>query len=234
MRKRLNKLQFGFSLTELLVAIAIAAVLFILLALSIRKPLEKAQDARAVKEMRRLKVAFEEYYNDNYCYPPASWFDGPEDCNSTQFRPYLDQIQCDRKTGLPYEIEYDATTCDWFKIYTNLHYRDDALCAASGNSSYNYGLSSDNVAVTIDCDALDATPSPSPAPSSSPVSSPSPTPTPTPSPSPSPSPGEGDHYCQAIGDCQFYNNTVWTCTPNYFTTNCDGECSFRTGSCILD
>jgi len=209
---------------ELLVVLAIIAVLIVVLLISIGSPANRAKDARSKKHLFELKVAFEEYYNDNYCYPPPTWFDDAADCNSDQFAPYIDRIECDPKTNLPYEIEYDGGGCDWFKVYTNLYYPDEELCSKYGGGSgdYNYGVSATNTEVTLNCGT-----SPSPTPSGSPI------PTPSPSPSPSPSP-EGDYYCQAIDNCAFYDNVVWTCTPNYTTANCDTECSWRTGACVLD
>jgi len=225
---------------ELLVVLAIIAVLILILLMTFGSPLSRAKDARTKKNIHQLKIAFEEYYNDNYCYPPAEWFDAVDDCNSDQFSPYINRIKCDPKTNLPYFIEYDDTGCDWFKIYTNLYYAEEQLCTRYGGEieGFNFGTSATNTEIALYCPSF-VSPQPSPSSSPSPTPSPTPTPTPTPSPSPSPTPsqplpGEGDYYCQAIDNCTWYDNTTWTCTPNYTTSNCDTECSWRTGACVHD
>lgn len=222
--KSVKQKRAGFTMIEVLVVLAILSVLFVVLLVTIGSPVNRAKDARTKKELFALKVAFEEYYNDNYCYPPADWFDDAADCNSDQFAPYIDRIKCDHMTQLPYHLEYDASTCDWFKVYANLYFPDEELCNryGTGLGDYNYGVSATNTEVALNCDSL--LPSP-------PAATPSPSPGASPSPSPSP---EGDYYCQAIDNCTWYNKDVWTCTPNYTTSNCDTECSWRTGACVLD
>ncbi|MBU0576825.1 type II secretion system GspH family protein [Patescibacteria group bacterium] len=221
----------GLTMIEILVVLAIIGVLILIFLMALGSPINRAKDARSKKHLFDLKVAFEEYYNDNYCYPPAEWFDTTDDCESEQFSPYINRIKCDPKTNLPYFIEYDATGCEWFKVYTNLYYPDEELCNryGTGLGDFNYGVSATNTQVAVNC----AVASPSPSASPSPPGSASPSPSPSASPSPSPSP-EGDYYCQAIGNCTWYNATTWTCTPNYTTTNCNGECAWRTSACILD
>jgi prepilin-type N-terminal cleavage/methylation domain-containing protein len=223
----------GFSLTELLVTVAILAILSVFLFNAIGNKRGLADDAAAKADLNRLKIAFEDYYNDNNCYPPAEWFDAADDCGSNNLRPYLGSIMCDKRTGLPYVLETDDTTCKWFKIYTFLKFPDSdedvqALCDDAGGSTLgNYGVSSSNTNVTIVCQTGSPTPTPSIAPSSTPTPSASPTPTPSAEP-------EGNYYCSSINVCTGYNNSVWTCNPDYFTSNCDGACATTTGSCIHD
>jgi prepilin-type N-terminal cleavage/methylation domain-containing protein len=228
--------QAGWTMIELLTVLAIVGILILIFSKSLGSPANKAKDARTKKNIFELNVAFEEYYNDNYCYPPSTWFDEADDCGSDQFSPYIDEIKCDPLTELPYHLEYDASGCDWYKIYTSLYFADEELCSKydTGSGDYNYGISSSNIDVDLNCSIADPS-SPVPSPSPSPGASPSPSVTPSPSPSPSPSAGpEGDYYCQSIGNCTWYNNVSWTCTPNYFTADCSGECAVRTGSCVLD
>ena len=50
-------------------------------------------------------------------------------------------------------------------------------------------------------------------------------------PQATPGPSGGSYYCAAIDNCSYFNNTVWDCTPNYFSTDCDGSCATETGAC---
>ena len=226
-------LRRGFSLTELLVVVAILAILSVFLFNAIGNKRGLADDAKAKGDLDRLKISFEEYYNDHNCYPPAAWFDEADDCNSGNLKPYLNNIPCDKRTGLPYVLETDDTTCKTFKFYTFLKFpeadeRVVALCDnVSGSTLGNYGVSSTNTNVTIMCQS--GSPTPTPSTSVTPTPTPSISPTPTPSAAP-----EGSYYCSSINVCTGYNNAVWTCDPDYFTSNCDGACATTTGSCIHD
>lgn len=190
--------------------------------MSLRKQRSRAEDAKIKDDLHLLRIAFEEYYNDNNCYPPAEWFDGAEDCGSANFAPYMREIPCNPKTALPYNLEYDSTTCGWFKMYANLQSADtdpdvQALCVydGSGNSEYNYCTASTNTTCTINC----------PTPSGSP--------TPTPSGSPAPSdPSSSYYYCQGTDNCTVYNSLLETCTPSYTNDpNCGWNCSTEIGNC---
>jgi len=204
----------AYTMIEILIVVAIIGLLVLALTLSMRKQRLKAEDAKMKADIQRLKIAFEDYYNDNNCYPPATWFDGPEDCDSTNLQPYLEYIPCHRKTHLPYDLEKDATGCSWFKLYTTLGDEADpeiaALCSPLGSNLGNYCISSTNSVCSVYC----------PAASGEPVA---------------PSGGlGGSYYCRNIGSCRWYDNTVWNCTPNYEDMYCtgSGSCS-STGACTL-
>lgn len=224
----------GFSLIELLVAVSVLAILITIAILSIGKSRDKADDARAKADLERLKVAFEDYYNDNNCYPPATWLDDATDCNSNVLSPYLNSLPCDRRTGLPYVLETDASGCSWYRLYATLKNAAEdpqalALCDLAGSNLGNYGVGSGNVAVNVYCEVI---PSPTPSPSSAPASS---TPTPTPTPTPTSSPIIHNYYwCSAIGNCTLFDNNLYNCTPSYIDSpNCDdgvSPCS-TVGSC---
>jgi prepilin-type N-terminal cleavage/methylation domain-containing protein len=69
-KPRVNHQKQGFSMIELLVAIALVAILLIILFLSLTKQTARSRDAERKSDLERIKVAFEDYYNDNSCYPP--------------------------------------------------------------------------------------------------------------------------------------------------------------------
>lgn len=129
---------------------------------------DKAEDAKTKSALDRLKIAFEDYYGDHNCYPPSDWFDSTADCGSNYLTPYLSAIPCDPTTNRPYVVEYDSSGCTSFKIYANL--RDDndptikSLCQAGGSTSANYGVSSANTTIAIDCEALGHAPAPTASP----------------------------------------------------------------------
>lgn len=184
----------GFTLIELLVVVSILAILVIIALGSIRGNRQKADDARVKGDLNRLKIAFEDYYGDNNCYPPSTYFDEAADCGSEQLRPYLGSIPCNPKTDLPYAYTTDASGCSWYKLYGNLSSQDIDLLTTPvtiGATSYNYGVSSSNTSV-------DSTNSPLP-------------------------PGHNYYYCSAVNNCTSYNPNTHSCSPSYTDSpECDG------------
>lgn len=216
----IKKYKLGFTLIEVLIVISILAILIIASLLNFQKYRDKASDARSKSELVKLKIAFEDYYNDNNCYPPSEWFDSQDDCGSANLKPYLQTITCDPKTNLPYTVEYDASSCKWFKIYANLKYTADTaitdLCVSSGGSSSgNFGISSSNVVVGIDCLGVGVTPLPSST------------------PYPVPPHADGVNACTpgAGGSCNSYaGNPTLTSCPITFSdrATCDDFCPHAT------
>jgi prepilin-type N-terminal cleavage/methylation domain-containing protein len=199
----------GFTLIELLVVVTILALLIIGALLSLNKNRDKATDAKSKSDLSRLKIAFEDYYNDKNCYPPAEWFDGTEDCGSSSLKPYLAQIPCDPRTGKPYVLETDATACGWFKLYGQLTQTVSdpealELCDALGSTLGTYGVSSSNTSVTINCAA-----------------NPSPTPAPIPSTTP------GIYACTPTGNCSAYsaeNLILYACPVTFNSGEIGSQC----------
>jgi len=68
----MNKYSQGFSLIELLVAIAIITLLSSVALASFSAAREKAQDARRISELKQLKVALDLYHIDYGHYPRES------------------------------------------------------------------------------------------------------------------------------------------------------------------
>jgi len=107
----------AFTLIEVLVVVAILAILTLVAIVLLNGNRDKADDSRVKSDMDRLKIVFEDYFNDHNCYPPLEWFDNANDCGGDQLKPYLNAMPCNRKTGLPYTLRKDATGCTWFKLY---------------------------------------------------------------------------------------------------------------------
>jgi len=209
--KTINKSRSGFTLIEVLIIVSIISLLVIAFTLSMRKQRLKAEDAKIKDDLYKIKIAFENYYNDNNCYPPIEWM---EQCNSSILQPYLSKIPCKNKSE-PYALEYDESGCNLFKILTNLHNFEDPsvqeLCTydGSGETEYNYGVCSTNTTVTINC------------------TTPEPSPTPTPSGG---EPGPLNYYCNGIDNCTSFPENR-TCSPAFSEINCGGCTADKIGTC---
>lgn len=165
----LLKKESGTSLVELLIVMAILVLLAMAAvgALNPKKLSDQGFDARMKKDLQRIKVAFEEYYNDNGCYPTndqiSDWrLEDKSSCGTAisafpQLRPWV----CSPR-GDPYQIATEDTDDDcpsWFKVYANLGNRHDGdipegwydsahsfiLSGGFSGEDYNYGVSSTNV-----------------------------------------------------------------------------------------
>lgn len=213
----------GFTLIELLIVVAIIAILVITFTVSVMRQRNKASNTRVKKDLAELQIAFENYYNDKNCYPPASYFDSSADCGSNALSPYLPSIPCDRQTGNPYVLETDATGCAWYRLYGTLDSPASdpealKLYAESGSNLGNYGVSSSNTSVSV---YFPLTPDSS----SNPINSPTPTPTSNPSPEPN------IYYCQGLNNCSLVPVGL-TCTPSYADPNCGAaHCSNTVSVC---
>jgi len=139
------------------VLIVIAIILLLIgIYFSFRGQLNKGRDARRKDDLERIRVAFEDYFNDNGCYPDVSIL---ENCGSDALKPYLDRIPCDSATNQSYKgvagVSVEGTCYIWYKVYTFLENENDFAIARLGLSAgktmdgqpVNYGVSSPNVMV---------------------------------------------------------------------------------------
>lgn len=213
----------GFTIIEVLIVVSILALLMMALLLSVKNQRQKAEDARIKSDLDRLKIAFEDYYNDNNCYPPTAWFDTADDCGSNLLQPYLNAIPCDPKSDLPYPLEHVGNQCSGFRLYGSLeNYADPSvadLCVGSGGSTLgNYGVSSSNTTVGIDCTGL-------PIPSSGG--------SPTPNPSSLYPPGR--YACESldpVNGCNDYGSQANAEAAGCPATFADGMCNNVCGNAI--
>lgn len=206
----------AFTLIELLIVVSIVALLVMAGIFTFRSQRDKADNAKVRSDLHRLQIAFEDYYNDHNCYPPPDWFDGVEDCQSEVFKPYLSAIMCEKKTGLPYALETDATGCKWYTLTGEFSYAEiQPNCDGGPCESTTYLVGSSNISPVI----------PTPTPSATPTPIPSPTPSPTSNPS-------APFYCQAIGNCSSYNTSEFICSPAYSNPFCDPDrCATTVSTC---
>jgi prepilin-type N-terminal cleavage/methylation domain-containing protein len=151
----MEKNKNGFTLVEIIVAMAIV-VIFAMMMIGIFNAIgveDKGRDAQRKEDLRRIKIAFEEYFNDKGYFPDVSW-NTKSNCKSSIFAPYLDSWPCD-PTGEPYKVFVETNR---FRVMTNLenkkdkdipngwYFRGDEFdLFGFGVQDMNYGVSSSNI-----------------------------------------------------------------------------------------
>ncbi len=71
MFKTLKKAQKGFTIIELLIVIAIIAILATIVLVTYNGAQAKARDSKRVSDINSIQTKLEEYYNENGSYPAA-------------------------------------------------------------------------------------------------------------------------------------------------------------------
>jgi Tfp pilus assembly protein PilE len=151
----------GLTLVELLVVVAILALLIVLGIWVYQRQLAKGWDARRKSDLDKIKIAVEEYEKDHDCYPPEALLncDPKTGLKGTGLKPYINQIPCDPRTKVSYKYEISSGTCPrWFRLYSILDYRKDPIMAkincthnCGPNCGYQYYVSSSNTSDTTSC-----------------------------------------------------------------------------------
>jgi type II secretory pathway pseudopilin PulG len=93
------KQQKGITLIEILIVVALLMLILVAIFRTFRVDVNRANDAQRKSDLRDIKLAFEDHYNDRESYPPESYL---EDCGGPSLRPYLREVPCDPETGKPY------------------------------------------------------------------------------------------------------------------------------------
>lgn len=152
------KKRNGFTLVELLIVMTIVVVLAVMMIgiFNSAGVINKGRDAERKKDLKRIKEAFEEYFNDRGTYPlnVGTWNIKSNCDSSTIFTPYLVPWPCDQN-GNPYII---LTESNNFRIITNLQNKKDSdilqdwytrtdieLPDGLTKEMVNYGVSSSNI-----------------------------------------------------------------------------------------
>ncbi|MDD2225100.1 MAG: type II secretion system protein [Candidatus Shapirobacteria bacterium] len=147
----------GFTLVEILIAMTI--VIFLVMAMvgifNATGTVDKGRDTQRKKDLKRIKVAFEEYLNDKGSYPmDVGTWNKMSNCGSAVFSPYLSPWPCD-PDGKPYMIIVEKK--DRFRVLTNLknkkdkdiptnwYTRTDILLTGFTANSVNFGVSSSDI-----------------------------------------------------------------------------------------
>jgi len=156
-------LKNGVTLVELLVVMALLAIFAIMIigGINFIAQVDKGADADRKSDLNRIKISFEDYFNDVGCYPDQALvnnLNNSVNCgSSTVFDPWLEPWLCDG-AGEAYTVVVEDSLCPvWFVIVTDLrNEHDDVLdgvCGVEGCPIYganppetaNYGVSSDNI-----------------------------------------------------------------------------------------
>lgn len=225
--------ESGLTLIELLVALAIVALVILLMLLGQGLQLSRGEDGRRKSDLAKLKVAFEDYYNDHNCYPPPALL---QRCGSSDLSPYVAKIPCDPRTKQPYPYYLDSQ-CSWYALYTTLGDVNDPVISTLGCSptcgvagqSYNYVQTNGSASVSEIADEVNSQPGPTPTP----TPTPGPTTTPVPTPSPTPPPGGGQLACDPSGMCNIYNDPAGSGCPVTFSDPvvCQNACANPANRC---
>ena len=136
----------AFTLVELLVVVAIIAILASALLVGLGGARQKARDARRIADLRNVQSALEVYYARHNEYPTStSWADLENDLNNAGI---TSQLPGDPLTGT-----YDYVYCDNAQRYVIR-----AQLESSENCPPNYSAPSTiNCNQQLDCDCLDPT-----------------------------------------------------------------------------
>ncbi len=209
----------GFALAEILIVVAIIGIAQALLFTSWRTQVDRGNDAKRKSDLAHIKIAVEDYYNDNNCYPPESVF---ATCGGTELAPYLPKMPCDPVKKKPYSyVPLDGDPCTGYRLLTTLDNKADADIArvgcngpdACGFGPYNYGVSSGTVVVA------------------SGITVPGPGPTATPTPTGA-APPPTYFACTPQGACNVYADPIGSgCPVTYPEGTCANACGDPANRC---
>jgi type II secretory pathway pseudopilin PulG len=146
----MNNRKNGLTLIEVMIIMVIAVSFFILGFVVLYSQIGKSRDAKRKDDLQRIRIAFEDYFNDNGCYPRSEVL---EDCGGDTFKPYLEKIPCDPESKEPYLIYVQQTVCpSWYIVLTKMEYLDGLSnsCQSGCNfenedNPYHYYIASGNV-----------------------------------------------------------------------------------------
>ena len=231
----------GFTLSELLIVVTIIAILAMGIFLLYQKQTERGLDSRRKADLNKIRTVFDDYYNDNNCYPSKEQWEGYDCTTGTGgdfLTPYLQgqKIPCDPKTNEPYKyVDMVVGNCQsGYRLLTHLADLGDGDirtvgCDPDPNKgcgftplSNNYGIAMGGPVANPDFDFGAPTPTSGTA-----------TPTPTIPP--------GNWFCMSSGvgpgipDCQYkscadalraqgcvsFASGFCTCTPVSYICNSD-------------
>jgi len=184
---RITRRLHGFSLAEILIVVTIIAILAILGWMAFQRQIARGYDSKRKTDLDKLRIAFDNYYNDKDCYPQEAQWNAYNcgDGSGGQFlAPYLDgqSIPCDPVTNdrylyitIPRAVEDPpGAKCSGYRLFAALQDRSDIDIPGSGCDpdpnkgcgyepyKYNYGISMGGVIANPDFDFTAPTPTSTP------------------------------------------------------------------------
>jgi prepilin-type N-terminal cleavage/methylation domain-containing protein len=167
--KNIRKFKKGSLLIEMLIAIAILAILSTVGYAGISTQIAKAKDAKIKSDLITIRNAFDQYYDDTGCYPKEfpKCGDSLKKGNVT----YIDKFPClNNNNEYKYELiskpphdnrdqeKKEADCPSWYKILVNLENANDKSIDFAGcrkgcgiNCDHNFGISSTNMPLNDQC-----------------------------------------------------------------------------------
>lgn len=137
------KQQKGLTLIEILIVVALLMLILMAIFKVFNVDINRTKDAQRKSDLRDIKLAFEDYYNDHQTYPPESFL---ADCEGDSLMPYLKKVPCDPVTGEPYlYIPYpgNGNNSQGYRVLSILEDRSDPIVAQLGCQN-GCGLPEDN------------------------------------------------------------------------------------------
>lgn len=209
---------------ETMLVMAFIAIVLVVALIGLRIQITRGYDARRKADLTNIRRAFEEYYNDNDCYPNADILDN---CGGSDLSPYIREIPCDPVDKTPYVyVPLSGNQCAGYAACVSLGDLGDNDIADLGcnpitgcgwGAGFNYCIASGIpiLAPGFDPDAG----------------------TPTPSLSPTPPPGQYACSPSGGGSCNLYADPdVAGCPVNYADPNCTymgvSQCSNPAHHCL--
>lgn len=223
---------------EILIIVAIMALISVVLMGAFTRQMSRARDAQRKDHLEEMRVAFEDYYNDNQCYPPPESLAA---CGSDALSPYLKTIPCDPQDEQPYVyFSLRGDMCRGYRVLVRLENLNDPNIESMGcdatngcywdDPAYNFGIAMGDALIDPDWEP-EVTPSPTPTPTAGP------TPTPSPTPTPPPSCPNGAWVISPSGTCSCYTNAYLptaSCPATYASYAQCFAASGCTGNCTED
>jgi prepilin-type N-terminal cleavage/methylation domain-containing protein len=125
-----KRFQSGLSMIEVLTVTAIIGILAIIALTTLPKQINKGRDGRRKSDLQKIKIAFENYYSDNDCYPPPEILDN---CASNDLAPYMAAIPCDPLDNSKYLYAPLGGSCSSsYRVFTNLEVDTDPVIEELG------------------------------------------------------------------------------------------------------
>lgn len=122
--------QSGLSMIEILIVTAVIGVLVIAALSILPQQINKGRDGRRKSDLQKIKIAFEDYFNDNDCYPDP---DILNNCGSADLAPYLSSIPCDPRTDSKYLYAPEQVACPHhYRVFANLETDTDPVIVDLG------------------------------------------------------------------------------------------------------
>jgi prepilin-type N-terminal cleavage/methylation domain-containing protein len=137
-----KRTQNGFTLAELLIVVALLAILMTAAGTNWFTQIKKSSDMRKKGDIFRLKGVLENYINDHGCYPTEAQMHTCGAANQL-FVPYnMPVVPCEllkSQTPYLYQLIDSSNACKGYRIYAVLDFKQDLDIVRVGCDTPGYG-----------------------------------------------------------------------------------------------